>query len=636
MSKKNILIILALFIKCSVLAQSKSAYRYTVDLTRVENDRVFVELSAPKITSTETTFHLPKIIPGTYSIADYGRYISDLKAMDKKGNSLQIEQLDVNSWKIKDANKLAKVTYWVDDILDTEREGAKIYPMAATNIEEGKNFVLNTSGFFGYFDNVKDAAVDFTIIRPKDFYGSTGLIARQTGEPLQKLKKEITPSDADKRIDRYSVENYDRLIDSPLMYAKPDTAIINVAGTEVLIGSYSPTGKVTAKEIANTVREVLNAQANYLGGKLPVDKYAFIFFFVDKPLNSYGALEHWYSSFYYMPELPIEKMQQQLRDFAAHEFFHIVTPLNIHSEEIHRFGFNDPKMSKHLWMYEGVTEYFAGNVQVKYGLITPEEYLGKIREKMLIASGFLDDVPFTDISKFTLDKYADQYYNVYQKGALIGMCLDIKLRKLSIGKYGMQNLMADLARKYGKSQPFQDDVLFSDIEKLTYPEIGDFLRRYVGGPEKLPLAEMFELVGVSYIPEKATQEHSLGFKNDAIGLTELDGKKKLSIAKTEGLNEQGRKLDFRKGDVLIKINGETIPDLGPELGEFIERLQSTLKEGAMLGYTVLRKNEAGENKEVELSAAITKIDAVQKHVLAFKEQPTSQELELQRSWLTVQ
>src|SRR6185503_15287535 len=117
-----------------------------------------------------------------------------------------------------------------------------------------------------------------------------------------------------------------------------------------------------------------------------------------------GALEHSYSSLYFMPEKTIEETRGQLRDFAAHEFFHIVTPLTIHSEEIHEFDFNDPKMSKHLWLYEGVTEYFAGSVQVKYGLITRDEYLSDMRQKLLIASNFLDEVPFTDISKFTLDK----------------------------------------------------------------------------------------------------------------------------------------------------------------------------------------------------------------------------------------
>ncbi|HZY81179.1 MAG TPA: peptidase M61, partial [Cyclobacteriaceae bacterium] len=483
-------LVLTFFVTVVCSAQ-KPVYNYTVDLTKVVNDRVYVELKTPKINTEETTFYLPKIIPGTYSIADYGRFVTELKAFDKKGNELPAEKIETNSWKIKNAKKLVRITYWVDDIMDTEDPGPKIYPMAATNIEEGKNFVLNTSGFFGYFENNKDVSYGVDVIRSKDLYGSTGLIATESNLPIPTaLKKEI-PEPDNKRIDRYYTESYDRLIDSPLMYAEPDTAIIRVANTEVLIGSYSPGKKINAKEIAATMKEVLTAQAAYLGGKLPVDKYAFIFYFTDKPTNIYGALEHSYSSFYFVPDVPIDAINQQMRDFSAHEFFHILTPLNIHSQEIHRFDFNDPKMSKHLWMYEGVTEYFAGNVQVKYGLIPPQQYLEMLRNKMVIMDNFIDDVPFTDISKYTLDKYSDQYYNVYQKGALIGMCLDIKLRKLSNGKYGMQNLMADLAKKYGKNQAFNDDDLFGEIEKLTYPEIGEFFKRYVAGNESLPFEEVF-------------------------------------------------------------------------------------------------------------------------------------------------
>jgi predicted metalloprotease with PDZ domain len=41
--------------------------------------------------------------------------------------------------------------------------------------------------------------------------------------------------------------------------------------------------------------------------------------------------------------------------------------LSIHSKEIQDFDYNDPKMSEHLWMYEGVTEYFANLFQINQG-----------------------------------------------------------------------------------------------------------------------------------------------------------------------------------------------------------------------------------------------------------------------------
>ncbi|HEY3430260.1 MAG TPA: peptidase M61, partial [Cyclobacteriaceae bacterium] len=290
--------------------------------------------------------------------------------------------------------------------------------------------------------------------------------------------------------------------------------------------------------------------------------------------------------------------------------------------------------SKHLWLYEGVTEYFAGNVQVKYGLITPDQYLAMLRQKMVTASQFIDDVPFTDISKFTLDQYKDQYYNVYMKGALIGMCLDIKLRKLSGGKYGMQNLAADLGKKFGKSKAFQDAQLFDEITKLTYPEIGEFLNKYVGGPEKLPLKETFELVGVNYNPELTNLELSLGLEQSAITVTQVDNKNMLAIGNANGLNDQGKALGLKEGDVLVKINGEQIPDLGPNLGAFIGKQQQSLAEGNTLSFGVLRKNEAGEQKEIELKAPVKKVERKKKYVLNFNENATPEQLALRESWLS--
>lgn len=632
----SVLFTVLLFTSLYGFTQSKkeTAYQYTVDLTNVVDDKINVQLAAPAIKSEEITFYLPKIVPGTYSIADYGRFVSNLQAFDKKGRALPVEHINDNAWKIKNASRLVKVSYTVDDTYDTELTADPIFQPAGTNIEAGKNFILNTSGFFGYFEGMKNIPFTFRVIRQKDFYGSTGLIADKTGEPIGKLSKEKDPATADKRVDIFTAENYDRLIDSPLMYSKADTAVINVGNTEVLIASYSPNAKITAKQIAESVGEVLQAQKEYLGGKLPVEKYAFIFYFTDEQVTSYGALEHSYSSFYYMPEATIEEMNQQLRDFVAHEFFHIVTPLTIHSEEIHNFDFNDPKMSKHLWLYEGVTEYFAGNVQVKYGLITPEEYLNVLREKMFTASQFLDTVAFTDISKFALDQYKDQYYNVYMKGALIGMCLDIKLRKLSGGKYGMQNLVTDLGKKFGKSKAFQDDQLFAEITALTYPEIGEFLNQYVAGDEPLPLAEIFGLVGVQFAPELITEELSLGLEVPALTLTTVNQKPRLAIANIDALNEQGKAVGFENGDIPVKLNGEDFPDYGPDLQSFIIKQQQSLKEGNTLSYVVLRKNEAGEERNVELKAPLKPIEYANRFVIAFDENATPEQLATRKAWIS--
>lgn len=615
------------------LGQSGNAtYQYTADLTRVVEDKVYVELSAPPISVKEITFYLPKIVPGTYSIADYGRFVSDFQALDKKGKKLNVEKKEENAWIIKDSDRLHKITYWVEDSYDTKANGPEIFWPAGTNIEEDKNFIINTSGFFGYFENMKEVPFQVNVIYPEGFYGSTGLIPEKNNVPVSSLKLESFKKGKNKRADTFVTTDYDELIDSPLMYSKPDTAIIKVGNTEVLIGSYSPNNKINADEIAASIREVLMAQKEYLGGKLPVDKYAFIFYFTTQPVESYGALEHSYSSMYFMPEATIEDMNQQLRDFAAHEFFHIVTPLTVHSEEIENFDFNDPKMSQHLWMYEGVTEYFAMNVQVKYGLISPEEYLQMIQEKMMIAEQFQEDLPFTELSKFTLDKHSEQYQNVYYKGALIGLCLDLKLRNLSSGKYGLRNLMIDLSKKYGKTKAFDDDELFDEIVKMTYPEIGTFFDKYVKNAEPLPLQELLHTAGVKYIAEEKFYNYSLGLSNDNVNAKEVNGKPQLYITQTDNMNDMGKALGFKADDVLIKINGEDIPPLGPELPVFIQQQQASLSTRDSVTFTVLRP-ENNQLKETELKARVAMVELTEKHILSFDENATPEQLAIRESWI---
>ncbi len=612
-----ILFISLLLIYCSAFGDvnnipPQNNYKFSLDLTKVKDDQLEVSLIVPDIKEKNITYFIPKIIPGTYSISDFGRFIKKFQAFDKNGKKLKVKRLDKNSWRIKKANRLHKVSYWVEDTYDAEDMGdQEIYPMSGTNIEEDKNIVINTHGFFGYFEGMKSLPYEVNITRPENFYGSTGLIPKE----IQKEK------------DVYWVEDYMRLADSPMMYNEPDTTTIKVAGAEVLVSVYSPNKQIESAYLAGGIKELLMAQKEYLGGELPVDKYAFIMYFIE-PFRSapiQGALEHSYSSFYYLPEYPQGLVMPFIRDIAAHEFFHIVSPLNIHSEEIHYFDYNDPKLSKHLWLYEGNTEYFASNVQVKYNLITPEEYFETLRGKIKNSkNNYKDNLPFTEMSKHCAGKYADQYQNVYEKGALISMALDLLLLNLSEGEYGMQQLIGDLSKKYGKDQPFKDDALFDEIVEMTYPEVGEFFNKYVAGTESLPLTESFAYAGVNYKPEANYNDYSFG--SIAISYNPETGR--LLVDNIEKMNELGKQLGYQKGDEIIKMNGKEAPT-DETIQEFIYDFKEGLEEGKEFTITVLREGE-----EVVLKGDALKVERKALHEIKFMRNPSPQQLKIQKAWLS--
>ena len=199
------------------------------------------------------------------------------------------------------------------------------------------------------------------------------------------------------------------LYDSPIMFSLPDTATVRVGNADVLVAVYSPKKMVNAKFIAAHLEKLLMATKNYLMGKLPVDKYAFIYYFngEQKPLSSAGAWEHSYSSFYSVPEQPQEEGIELWVDISSHEFFHIVTPLTISSREVKEFNFNETVLSKHVWLYEGSTEYYAHHVQVWGGLISPEKFLETLAGKINYSRTYYkDDLSFTELSTESAGKHA--------------------------------------------------------------------------------------------------------------------------------------------------------------------------------------------------------------------------------------
>ena len=97
----------------SLLSENTGPILTTIDLVNVVDDRVRVEINPRAFTTETVLFRIPKTVPGTYSSDNYGKYIQDFKALDYKGNQLEVVNLDENSWSISNGNQLDKVEYSV-------------------------------------------------------------------------------------------------------------------------------------------------------------------------------------------------------------------------------------------------------------------------------------------------------------------------------------------------------------------------------------------------------------------------------------------------------------------------------------------------------------------------------------------
>lgn len=555
---KNIRIVLLTIGLCSLqvitFAQGKQVYK--MQMSSITDNTIKVALEVDPIVQSsfkDTAFFLfPKTIPGTYAVLDYGRYIENMTATDAKGIDLKVVKKGNNEFQI--IGKPAKVNYVVRDTYHTKTKKNKIFEPAGTNIQKDRNILINAAGYYGYFKGTEQTPIALQIENQSLLYGLSSL-----------------PQKLENNQQVFEANNYHQLIDNPIMYSVADTTSFMVANCKVTIGVFSESGSAQSKAIYEEVKTSMQALAVFFNQKLPVDHYTFIIYLKDlteyKDLFSgekvgifelisvfrrlsgqgFGALEHGTSSVYFLPDFGNDFAIKMVKDVATHEFLHILTPLSLHSERIGDFNYENPLMSKHLWMYEGITEYFAGLAQVQNDVLSNKEYLTKVMvDKIKEASSFpFTKMSMTEMSENVFDEpYKKQYGQVYQRGALLGACLDIEIISLTKGEKTLKDVLLALSAKYGKDSSFSEASFISEFVAASHPGVQVFFDKYITGRDTLAIAEIFAKAGVVYIPKYEGLVPVSPAKGVKFRKLTLSGQRTIKKVKKES------EVPFKKGDQL--------------------------------------------------------------------------------------
>lgn len=525
-----------------------------IDLSAIIDDKAPVTINPGRFTDESVTYRLPKVIQGTYSVSDFGKYIEDFKALDYQGNELVFSKSDTNSWTIANAKKLDKIVYNVNDTFDIEEEGGiggeQPFSPAGTNIE-AENFVLNLHGFIGYFDTLKNNQYKIDVTAPASLKRTSA---------LQNVSS-VKSNDGKYETTSYFAPRYFDVTDNPMMYGNLDVETFLVDDIKIVLSVYSPNNIHSAASLKETIFKMMKAQKAFLGDINTTPRYDIYLYFSEGKENSpkgFGALEHHTSTVVVLPEdMEAQALASSMVDVVSHEFFHIVTPLSVHSEDVHYFDYHTPTFSKHLWMYEGVTEYFATLFQVYQGIVDKQDFYTKVMGKIKASQRFTDAMSFTIMSENILkDAYKDEYANVYQKGALIGMCIDILMREASNGDRGILSLMKALSKKYGEKKPFEDDSLIKEIIEMTYPSVGTFLNTHVVGDLPINYNSILAKVGLE-IGE--TQIKANYIMMNGVPIVSGNGQKG-TIFFTEAALENSfwAAQGIKANDVIVAINNENL------------------------------------------------------------------------------
>ncbi len=603
-------------------------YSYKVDLSNCKKDKINIELQCPSVNVDTVNFNFPMTVPGTYDILNYGTYVSEFKAYDSNKKQLKVEKVTTNTFKIYSAKNLKFISYKVRDSWDSKVKVHKIFEPAGTGFEAGKYFYINNGALFGFFDNmlVTNFALEFT--KPSNIEG------------FSSLNCNIKQSDKQS----FVAEDYHQLMDNPILFTSQKATTTKVANADITVASYYSQDDSSAFFIKTKLDSSMHAIEKFVGGTLPINNYSFLNYIVDlkdvgkilmgnkihlyqypklirKTKNKgFGALEHGTSSSYYLPDFGYNSYLGMVSNTAIHEFMHIYSPLSIHSDRIGNFDYVNPKMSKHLWLYEGTTEYFSILISMQGNLESVEKTVeSTLKEKIISSYTYPDSIPFTVMSEKVFNPpYKDLYIQVYERGAIMAMLLDFEIMKLTKGDKTLKSVILELSNKYGKNRSFTEEEIIPVFVKLVHPDLQQFFDKYVSGKTPLDIEGGFKTVGINYLKEKKglVPIDLISKENGVVVNGSVVINNKITIKKASANNYAG----FMTGD---KVDRTDVTKC------FLNEKGEYKTEGETINLKVIRNG-----KEITLSFPAKYVNGTLKNTFEFVKTRTPEQEQFFKLWTT--
>lgn len=511
-TKSNLRILLLTFLVFGNVFPQKDTIVATVDLKNIQNDKVKVILNFSQDTnsSTKQVYYLPYTIPGSYDNLKYSKYINNfqLYGSDNKKHSLFFGDEKLTVLKKHGLDKLEeerikelfvfpestqRIEYTVGDAYDIGENLYKNFVPEACIFNKDKLFQINWGAVLGTFNSYTDNVYKIKVIKPKNLYGATTLDKTIINDTLEVIY----------------AHKYSDLIDQPTFYTGSDTTSFKVNSSTFEVVVFSENNNMYSKKVANKLQPVIEIACNsYLEGIAP-KKYIFMYYLTSG--FGMGALEHKTSSIYFLGTTDT-LVSSGLMITSAHEVLHILTPLTVSSSEIGHFDSNFPPASKHLWMYEGVTEYFSQLLLME----TSPDYLAYFLKT--IARNNRDAKKNFSMTKMSENIYkkrwSKKFNNVYTKGALTAFALDIEIYTLTDGKMRLYDVMMELKRHYNDKYFSDNELIDEIIEIVGDSKISTFFNRYVSGRRALPLKKYLNQIGYEIkIIKEENDELWNGFNN---------------------------------------------------------------------------------------------------------------------------
>lgn len=535
---------------------------YKAELVCGPETTFHVTVQIPPSTSAEDSFYFPIQIPGSYEIRKYGKYIDQMNVFDINGHSVEHQKIDSAYYVFKTSAPVSKITYTVHSVSAFKEDS--VPPFCGTRIEPDYCMV-NPYAVFGFFPKFKNRPIRIHLILPEKWRIGTSLVKDSSGYLY--------------------AESYYEMQDNPIIAGELSQSTFKVNKKNFFIYTFSESSQFSAGNLKRLVKESVDDADNFLNGFIP-SNYCFLFSFLNDSLNVGGAHEHARSSLYSFSATKSPQLSYNLRWIVRHELFHTLIPLYLQGDEISSLDFINDHPVSHLWFYEGLAQWSAFKMQLITGEISPEEYMGILRNAYMISDTKDDSLDFISLSRNAL-KGERILSDVYRRGLIFGNLLDMYIISKTEGKVTLREALLKMKDQYPFGKSFNSDSLFSILSSFTHPSVKEFLENALYR-NSVNASELFEKVGIEYTAKEKypiiISELGAMLRPDYASYCMLIG----------GAYSEAKEYGYKAGDTLLTVDGKYV---NPDNFAYSVRHLTTEKPG--LKYTAEVRGTDGVKRTIK-------------------------------------
>jgi predicted metalloprotease with PDZ domain len=427
-------------------AQKTNQVTFHISLDQA-NQTYHVTMKIPAIKQDTLLLKMPAWTPGYYQMLNFVNNVSNIKAYTSNGTKLLIQRQHKNGWKVASPGKKAITVEY--DVKATRSFVATPY------LDRNRGFI-SPPGIFLHIAGALNNPAMVTVTLPSGWTAASGM--------------ESNHSD-----NSFMASDFDVLYDSPILLGPlEELPSFTVAGVKHRFIGYN-LGEFDRNSFIADLEKIVTTSINLIG-HIPYKEYTFLAIGPGP-----GGIEHLNSTtFGWSAEsLKTSAGKRKLYTFLAHEYFHHYNVKRIRPIELGPFDYDKENRTNMLWVAEGFTVYYDLLITRRAGLMTDEELLESIRDRLL---GF-ENKPgrlYQSATQASYNTWSDGPFgrsedevnktvSVYDKGAILGLLLDLNIRHATNNSKSLDDVMRTLYTEFyqQKKRGFKETEFQEVCERIA-------------------------------------------------------------------------------------------------------------------------------------------------------------------------